>query len=174
MLFNIHWEPHQVMGNVVNTCQSRAVRVSKIAYIATTSWNLGVDEMIIFDKHSRYRARYHEMKKISIKMTRNDHRPLGYGPAHFSPDPARPLYCCESPDWVEKCLPIGIDWQMWPDLTNWYLVGCYNNINVDYDSTRFCITAVESCAKYCSDKLIGTWLTMVKMKGYQFVYCCIY
>ena len=103
--FNIHREPHQVMGNVVNLCQSRAVRVNKIAYIATTSWNLGVDEMIIFDKHSKYRARYHEMKKISIKMTRNDHRPSGYRPAHFSLDPARPLYCCESPDWVEKMSP---------------------------------------------------------------------
>ena len=34
------------------------------------------------------------------------------------------------------CLLIGIDWQMWPDIIHWYLLGRYSNGNVGCDSTK--------------------------------------
>ena len=42
----------------------------------------------------------------------------------------------EGLEWEKKiCLLIRIDWQMWPDIIHWYLLGRYSYVNVGYDST---------------------------------------
>ena len=106
------------------SCQSRTVGVSKIAYIATTSWNLGGDEMIIYDKHSKYCARYRENEKISIEMTIDCRAVILWGCIDrliFCPDPVIGLWAISH----IECVPL---WQ--PPLTiGWWLmcvrpVGC--------------------------------------------------